>query len=587
MIVSKHALTASRCWLHAGILLLAFALLPFGVAFAQRGDDAGGEVDVSAALERIGITDEGAVKIREHLGNKGLSEDQIDQVLRGFLRIVPAIKNGGDEAMFERIENHLVNRVGLEGPQVDVVLRMAKRLAGAGGEVEEKRLDVVEIVEKLKPVFTEHGFSDEQVGMVKKVMLRLVIGIEEQGEDFELNERLDFYLVEHVGLGDEQIEVVIEIAHKIAAVVSGKDPVAEIKAFFERIEPVLEEHGFSEEQIELSFEAIAKIVFTIREQDGSFSLEPEMEEYLWNELRLSEEQIELLVKLSQRISLALEKKQAGQAAEAELKGLFERIGGMLEQDGFTEEQIKKVFGVMKKIIAAVQKQGDDFELDPELEAYLWNEIRLSEDQIDLVVALSQRIGLGMKQKQGGDLAATFERVGRHLADQGLTVEQIEMVFGAMKKMIPAIQKAGGEYELHPKLEEYLWNEVRLSEEQIELVVGVAKRVAMSLEKQSDGNELGGYLKRVEAVLAEHGLDEGQIEQVSNVMKRLVAAVQKNGVEILESDRVVNHLANEIGLTDEQIELVVRLAHRIVGATAGERSNQESSKGKGRTVEGDL
>ncbi len=65
-----------------------------------------------------------------------------------------------------------------------------------------------------------------------------------------------------------------------------------------------------------------------------------------------------------------------------------------------------------------------------------------------------------------------------LTDNGIAESQMEKVLGCMTKMMYQMQEEGDDYEMHPKLMEYLLD-IELSKEQITLVEGLARRLALS------------------------------------------------------------------------------------------------------------
>ena len=155
------------------------------------------------------------------------------------------------------------------------------------------------------------------------------------------------------------------------------------------------------------------------------------------------------------------------------------------ENGLTEEQIKMVFGLMKRIAPAMQSQGEDFEMSPRLENYFVNEIKLTEEQIEFVMALASRVAGGMKKKQGPDLGGIFKRIQPLLVENGLTEEQIEKVFGLMKRIAPAIQSQGEDFEVSPRLEGYLVKEVGLTDEQTKLVLELTQRIALGMKEREE------------------------------------------------------------------------------------------------------
>lgn len=103
MIVSKNGIKKTPGWLHACILLMAVALLPLGLAYAEKGaaDRLGerGEPGRNATIEetynRMGVTDETVAKIQNHFQENGITDDQIEEVMGGLTRVVHQAQSEG------------------------------------------------------------------------------------------------------------------------------------------------------------------------------------------------------------------------------------------------------------------------------------------------------------------------------------------------------------------------------------------------------------------------------------------------------------------------------------------------------------
>jgi beta-lactamase regulating signal transducer with metallopeptidase domain/polyhydroxyalkanoate synthesis regulator phasin len=71
-------------------------------------------------------------------------------------------------------------------------------------------------------------------------------------------------------------------------------------------------------------------------------------------------------------------------------GLMRRIAVALTESGIEREQVHDVMGALERIAGEMQAEGEDFELNPRILVYL-EKLDLTDDQIDLVVGLAQRL----------------------------------------------------------------------------------------------------------------------------------------------------------------------------------------------------
>ncbi len=67
-----------------------------------------------------------------------------------------------------------------------------------------------------------------------------------------------------------------------------------------------------------------------------------------------------------------------------------RIAVALDESGIDREKIRKVVGAMERIVGEMQAEGDEFELDPGMDEYL-QKLNLTKKQRKLVLGLSQRL----------------------------------------------------------------------------------------------------------------------------------------------------------------------------------------------------
>ena len=97
-----------------------------------------------------------------------------------------------------------------------------------------------------------------------------------------------------------------------------------------------------------------------------------------------------------------------------------------------------------------------------------------------------------------------------------------------------------------------WAEINKEGKRDEGLAGHYKRMGVS----------GETLGRIKKALAENGIEREQIEPVLGGMLRVIHQMRAEGEDFELDPRLRNYFEEEVGLTDEQMELVQRLARRI-------------------------
>jgi len=83
---------------------------------------------IEDAYKKYGIED--LSRIRSALSKRNIPEEQIDSVLRGILRMIPAAKKSGkDFSMDPRMRSYFGDRLGLNEKQIETIGGMAARIA--------------------------------------------------------------------------------------------------------------------------------------------------------------------------------------------------------------------------------------------------------------------------------------------------------------------------------------------------------------------------------------------------------------------------------------------------------------------------
>ena len=83
---------------------------------------------IEDAYKKYGIED--LSRIRSALSERSIPYEQIDSVLRGILRMIPAVKKSGkDFSMDSRMRSYFGDRLGLNDEQIETIGGMAARIA--------------------------------------------------------------------------------------------------------------------------------------------------------------------------------------------------------------------------------------------------------------------------------------------------------------------------------------------------------------------------------------------------------------------------------------------------------------------------
>lgn len=89
-------------------------------------------------------------------------------------------------------------------------------------------------------------------------------------------------------------------------------------------------------------------------------------------------------------------------------------------------------------------------------------------------------------------------------------------------------------------------------------------------------------KRIYGVLMEAGIPKDKLEATMAGLKRVMEEAKGKGREYQMSDELQKYFSERVGLTDKQIEIVQRLAIRIL---LSKESGADAEKGKGSSTKG--
>ncbi len=221
------------------------------------------------------------------------------------------------------------------------------------------------------------------------------------------------------------------------------DRMTERDAINRRITGALTDSGLEREKIREVVAVIQKIVAEIREEGNSFKLDEEIEEYLTEELELSQEQVRQVVEIAERLADA---RSEGKSAS---------------NVRISPEEFERT---VDRIRAAVQR-GDITE----------------EEARDKISELRQRVADRRRERRDDDRMTERDAINRRitgaLTDSGLEREKIREVVAVIQKIVAEIREEGNSFKLDEEIEEYLTEELELSQEQVRQVVEIAERLA--------------------------------------------------------------------------------------------------------------
>jgi hypothetical protein len=124
MIVSGPPIRKTSTWLTAFILLCAMVVLPLGLVYAHND-----RTGMEQYFSKLGITEGMQNRIRDHLEENGVSNNQMEQTLGGMLRIVHEMQAEGEDFELDpKLRNYFENEVGLANEQIELVQAHVQRI---------------------------------------------------------------------------------------------------------------------------------------------------------------------------------------------------------------------------------------------------------------------------------------------------------------------------------------------------------------------------------------------------------------------------------------------------------------------------
>ena len=249
----------------------------------------------------------------------------------------------------------------------------------------------------------------------------------------------------------------------------------------ERVEGHLESEGFTEEQIELTFEALLEMIPNVQVEGKRFAMSPLVETYLTRFARFNESQLDLVEGACQAHGV---RGEARARREGALLALRRRVEHALGESGFSKEQIDAVLEAAPKLGAEMKKEGGNFKLSAAWIEYLRGDLGLSVGQIEIVLDVSRRVERHHNRSSRKGNRRAFERIPAILTERGFTPEQVKATLPSLKKLVDVLLRDA-------KIENEGWDshlgeELGLTPLQVEVVKGLALQLAKRTESREQG-----------------------------------------------------------------------------------------------------
>ena len=206
MIVSETTHRTHSRWLHVCVLVGAMLVLPLCVVYGQDFEAVEKRLDAAVAEGEINREQADAMMdaLRLTVAREGM--------MQRIREIEAAVKDG-----------HMSREEGARAiaetrRAMEKAARDAERGRKATIEDHFKKLGITpEKLAEIKRLLKEKGaLTEKQLEPALGGLLRVVHEIRTEGEDFELNARLQEYFKTRLGLTDEQIELIVRFGHRIA-----------------------------------------------------------------------------------------------------------------------------------------------------------------------------------------------------------------------------------------------------------------------------------------------------------------------------------------------------------------------------------
>jgi len=140
---------------------------------------------------------------------------------------------------------------------------------------------------------------------------------------------------------------------------------------------------------------------------------------------------------------------------------------------------------------------------------------------------AREAGLAGHYKRMGISGEAIDRIQRHLHENGIQRERLDMVMGAMLRVIYQVKSEGDDFELDPRLRDYFTGKLGLTDQQVELVQRMARRVAhrMRGSKEQPREEYARGAEAIEKMVAEGEVSREDADRRLGEMRRAIDSRQ--------------------------------------------------------------
>lgn len=182
----------------------------------------------------------------------------------------------------------------------------------------------------------------------------------------------------------------------------------------------------------------------------------------------------------QTTDLTKELKQLGVEDIGKIKGLF-------TQRGIADKQMKGALLGLVKVMHAMKKEGDSYEMHPDLRAHLEHDLELKLDHITLIERFARRL-LARKvvttEQPRPDIADHYKKVGvddlesvkQALSDAGIPEDKMSGALGGLIRTIHGAREEPGS-EMDPKMNAYFATKLQLTDAQIAYIDTLSRHIA--------------------------------------------------------------------------------------------------------------
>ena len=319
---------------------------------------------------------------------------------------------------FEAVERRLGSAVHEGELSLEQAQIMMEALRQSTHEAEHKHRDHhghddhEDFARRISTALAEAEVEREAIRPALGVIRRLAGEIAEQGNQFKLGDEVANYLEEELGFNGEQIELVVELAERLADADEerGNEEHNESaerdddrEGTTRRIAGALAEAGVEGEATRPAMRIIRRLAGHIAEQGNSFKFDEETVDRFFGETNFNRDQVRVILALAERLADSHEEHGNEDPGRSEDRdddnddGMARRIAEALAKAGVERQSIRPAIGVVRRLAVQIAEQGNGFELSDEVAEYLQEELGLNRAQIGRVVEIAERLADSLEE----------------------------------------------------------------------------------------------------------------------------------------------------------------------------------------------